>query len=203
MKRPIIGVLLAAGQSRRMGRLKQLLPWPNAQDPGALPMVAAAFDAIAPVCDQIVVVTDTRAAEVLEALAPRSFHEARGDGKNEMMGSVLAGLAVALQLGETADMLLQLADHPHVQAATLQLMLELRQQHPNKVIIPEFGGRGGHPVLIPPEIVCEIRDKDSPANFPGGMRALWLSRPDDCLRFEANDVWVTRDFDTPADFDKG
>ena len=54
-----------------MGRLKQLIPWPNEHDPNAQPMVAAAFDAIATVCDRMIVVTDTQAKAVVEALRPR------------------------------------------------------------------------------------------------------------------------------------
>jgi molybdenum cofactor cytidylyltransferase len=203
MQRLIIGVLLAAGQSRRMGRLKQLMPWPSEQDPNAQPMVAAAFDAIAPVCDRIVVVTGTRASDVVDTLRPRDFHEAHGAGCDEMMKSVRVGLALASQLDNSADGLLQLADHPRVQAATLQSMLNARQKFPGAVIIPEFEGRGGHPVLIPPEIVNELaRNAGEQAEFPGGLRAFWHSRTEDCHRINTNDAWVTRDFDTPEDIDE-
>ena len=58
-----IGVLLAAGQSKRMGRPKQLLPWPpKGENPK--PLVAAAFDAIARVCDEMVVVVGHEADDV-------------------------------------------------------------------------------------------------------------------------------------------
>jgi molybdenum cofactor cytidylyltransferase len=200
MQRLIIGVLLAAGQSRRMGRLKQLMPWPSQQDPNAQPMVAAAFDAITPVCDRIVVVTGTRASEVVDALFPRDFHEAQSAGEAEMMKSVGVGLTLASQLDHSADVLLQLADHPRVQVATLQSMLNARQRFPGAAIIPEFEGRGGHPVLIPPEIVNELaHNAGEKAEFPGGLRAFWHSRTEDCHRIDTDDAWVTRDFDTPDD----
>ena len=201
MKRLMIGVLLAAGLSRRMGRLKQLIPWPSEHDPNAEPMVAAAFDAIAPVCDRMIVVTGTQAGAVVEALRPRAFQEVQGAGDNEMMVSVRAGLAMASQLDDSADVLLHLADHPQVRATTLQCMLNARRRFPDAVIIPEFEGRGGHPVLIPPGIVKELTSAavDQRAKFPGGLRAFWRSRKNDCHRIETNDPWTTRDIDTPED----
>ena len=105
MQRLMIGVLLAAGQSRRMGRLKQLIPWPSEHDPNAKPMVAAAFDAIAAVCNRMIVVTGTQASAVVGALRPRALHEAKVVGDGEMMVSVRAGLAMALQLDDSADVL--------------------------------------------------------------------------------------------------
>ena len=203
MQRLMIGVLLAAGQSRRMGRLKQLIPWPSEHDPNAKPMVAAAFDAIAAVCNRMIVVTGTQASAVVDALRPRALHEAKVVGDGEMMVSVRAGLAMALQLDDSADVLLHLADHPQVQAATLRCMLDARQRFADAVIIPEFEGRGGHPVLIPPGIVQELTSAgvNKRAEIPGGLRAFWHSRENDCRRIETNDPWVTRDFDAPEDLE--
>ena len=49
-----IGVILAAGRGGRMGGQKQLTPWQSAD--GEKPLVAAAYDAIRPICDDMVVV---------------------------------------------------------------------------------------------------------------------------------------------------
>lgn len=69
MKR--IGVLLAAGQSKRMGRPKQLLPWPPKGE-NSKPLVAASFDAIARVCDEMYVVVGHQSDAVIAALSDRS-----------------------------------------------------------------------------------------------------------------------------------
>ena len=49
-----IGVILAAGRGGRMGGKKQLTPWPGAD--GSKPLVAASYDAIRSICDDMVVV---------------------------------------------------------------------------------------------------------------------------------------------------
>src|SRR5690554_3115419 len=100
----LIGVLLAAGRSGRMGRLKQLLPWPPVD--GERPLVAAAFDAIAPACCAMVVVVGHEADAVLAALGERTFQSARVESGAEMLVSVKAGLLAARAIHPTADVLL-------------------------------------------------------------------------------------------------
>src|SRR3954454_13341239 len=67
-----IGIILAAGRGGRMGGKKQLTPWPTAA--GTIPLVAAAYDAIRPICDEMVVVLGHMADSVAAALGDRKFH---------------------------------------------------------------------------------------------------------------------------------
>ena len=62
----ILGVLLAAGRGRRMGGAKQFQPWPTVS--GSQPLVAASFDAVCGVCDEMIVVLGHRAEEVAALL---------------------------------------------------------------------------------------------------------------------------------------
>src|SRR3989304_5279736 len=105
-----IGVLLAAGRSERMGRPKQLLPWPP-QGENSKPLVAAAFDAIAGVCDAMVVVVGYEADAVKAALGDREFRLFHVDPTEEMIVSIKVGMIAAKALHPPADLLLQPADH--------------------------------------------------------------------------------------------
>src|SRR5688500_17375365 len=100
-----IGVILAAGRGRRMGRTKQLIEWPAADGPKSL--VAAAYDAIRPICDDMVVVFGHDAEAVAAALAGRSFVRASSDPDAPMFESICAGLRAAQSIDRAAAVVLQ------------------------------------------------------------------------------------------------
>jgi molybdenum cofactor cytidylyltransferase len=190
-----IGVLLAAGRSTRMGRPKQLLSWPpNAAD--AKPLVAAAFDAISPVCDETVVVVGYEADAVIAALGDREFGAVAVDGGAEMIASVKAGLAVARGIDPTANVLLHPADHPEVRRETLDLLIQMADEQPGRAVMPTFGGAGGHPALIAAELAVDIVSYEG----SGGLRQFWIDNADRCVRHEVNDPGVIFDLDTPIDY---
>jgi molybdenum cofactor cytidylyltransferase len=188
-----IGVLLAAGRSRRMGRTKQLLSWHTAG--GEKPLVAAAYDAIRPICDEMVVVLGYDADSVAAALGDRSLHRSQSDPDVPMFHSIRAGLKTAQELDPTATVVLQPADHPEVAKTTLIELTESSRQHAEQAVIPEFNGRGGHPILIPPAVVARLVVSNSPA----GLGDFWISYPEYCVRISVADPSVIRDIDTPED----
>jgi molybdenum cofactor cytidylyltransferase len=191
----LIGVLLAAGRSMRMGQPKQFLPWPP-DSPDAKPLVAAAFDAIACVCDEMVVVVGHEANAVIAAVGDRNFGAIAVDGGAEMIASVKAGLAVARGIDPEANVLLHPADHPEVRRETLDLLIQIAGEQPGRAVMPTFGGAGGHPVLIAAELAVGIVSYEG----PGGLRQFWIDHADQCVRQEIDDPGVVFDLDTPADY---
>jgi molybdenum cofactor cytidylyltransferase len=189
-----IGVLLAAGRSTRMGRPKQLLPW-SSNGANSKPLVAAAFDAIASVCDEMVIVVGHEANAVIAALGERKFGTVAVDGGAEMIASVKAGLAVARGIDPDANVLLHPADHPEVRRETLDLLIQIAAGQRGRAVMPTFGGAGGHPVLIAAELAVDIVAYEG----PGGLRQFWIDHADRCVRQEIDDPGVVFDLDTPAD----
>lgn len=188
-----IGVILAAGRGGRLGGTKQLRLWRCAD--GEKPLIAAAYDAISPICDEIVVVLGHSAEEVAAALAPRPFHRAQSDEHAPMFESIRAGLRAAQGIDEDAAIVLHPGDHPEVSRDTLRVLMDWSLKRPVQAVIPQLGNRGGHPVVIPPSIGAQLIDADCPA----GLGQFWLDHPDLCYRVPVNDPTVIRDVDTPAD----
>jgi molybdenum cofactor cytidylyltransferase len=174
-----------------MGGTKQLVPWPQS-DGTTKPLIAAAFDAIAPVCDQMIVVLGHEVQTVQAALEPRKFQSVVADADAQMFDSIQAGLAV---VAAGQRILLHLADHPNIAKATLDRLLEATERYPAKAILPTHLGQGGHPIIIPPSIVTSL----ATASSAGGLRAYWQQVPEACHRIAVSDPGILCDIDTPDD----
>ncbi len=190
-----IGVILAAGRGRRMGRTKQLIEWHSADGPK--PLVAAAYDTVHAICDEIVVVLGHDADAVAAALGNRAFHRAASDPDAPMFESIRAGLRVAQSIDAEATVVLQPGDHPDVRTNTLAALADWSLKRPVRVVIPEFEGHGGHPVFIPSPVVKILIAADCPT----GLGNFWLAHPELCIVAIGRlpDPTVIRDIDTDAD----
>jgi molybdenum cofactor cytidylyltransferase len=188
-----IGVVLAAGRGRRMGRTKQLVEWKTTD--GTKPLVAAAYDAVCKICDEMVVVLGHDADAVAAALGNRAFLRAASDPDAPMFESIRAGLRATQSIDAAATVLLQPGDHPEVAIATLATLAEWSQKRPAQAIIPEYAGRGGHPVFIPSPLANIL----IVANCPTGLGDFWLASPELCVRVPVADAMVVRDVDTADD----
>jgi molybdenum cofactor cytidylyltransferase len=188
-----IGVILAAGRGGRMGRTKQLVACQTRQ--GSKPLIAAAYDAIRPICDEVIVVLGHEAETVAAALGDRAFQRAVSDPSLPMFESIRAGLRAAHALDSSAIVVLQPGDHPNVDAGTLEKLTAAARENADQAVIPQFGGQGGHPALIPPSVAEQLTEADC----PHGLGAWWLAHPELCCRVRVEDPAVLRDIDTPAD----
>lgn len=191
------GVLLAAGRGRRMGSLKQVLPW------GGTTVVAAAFDALAPHCGAgmgVVVGDDADDADAIAAaLAPRPFEAIPGDSDAEQIVSVRRGLAWAATRGGVQRVALHLADHPVIPRCVLPTLLE-RAERCAEVLIPTHRDRGGHPIIVPADLAASI--VAGPVPESGGLRALWRRHAARILRIEFPEASeLLLDLDSPEDYE--
>jgi molybdenum cofactor cytidylyltransferase len=90
--------------------------------------------------------------------------------------------------------LLHLGDHPAVGRRTIERLLRAAAANPDRAVLPESRGRGGHPVLIPPRVAALILAHP----LERGLREYWLGHPEHCVRLEVTDPGILLDLDRPS-----
>jgi molybdenum cofactor cytidylyltransferase len=152
------GVVLAAGESSRMGTDKALLSWPPAIEGKALggeTFLSAAIRSLLAATEFVVVVVGTNEL----ALAPTIY--ARGaslvvnpDPGRGQFSSLQIGLQQVLNHGRDAAMV-TLVDRPSVSSATVQILRNAFQNAGENIwaVVPEFSGKHGHPYLASREMM--------------------------------------------------
>lgn len=183
----VVGIVLAAGRSRRMGAPKPLL------EVGGRTFLRAGVEALrAGGCGRVVAVVGTpeAAAEAREAGA--ATVEGRPDA--EQVDSLRAALA-HLPPQTTAALVLPV-DHPDIRPGTVRMLIAAAAADPDAVIRPVHGGRPGHPTVFPRELWAALRDP----NLAGGARSLVDSPDTRTVDVEVDDPGVVTDIDTPEQY---
>lgn len=140
----VAAIILAAGESRRMGQPKALLLF---REGTFLSVLAETLGrACSPVC--AVFGAD---AKYLMSFAPSSVVTAENPNYTQgMLTSLQAGLRALSPLPDR--ILFTLVDHPAVSPSTINALLESNAS----IAIPKFAGKRGHPVVIRRAIAEEI-----------------------------------------------
>jgi len=184
-------IILAAGESRRMGTQKLLLPYGEATVIETIVATALSSD-----LDKVLVVLGADRDAVRARLEKYPVeYVVNADYRRGMLSSVQVGFA-ALSAGAAAAVIM-LGDQPAVPAAAIRAVVRAARASGRGIIIPTSGGRRGHPVLISTRYAAAIAALD-PAI---GLRQLQLDHPGDVLEVEVGDPAVLRDLDTPEDFE--
>lgn len=186
-----VGLLLAAGAGRRMGRPKALV------ELAGRPLLLGALDALrAGGCAPLFVVLGAAADEVAE-LVPGDVRTVLAPDWAEGMGASLrAGLdALAALTGSPAPAaLVHLVDLPGVGAAAIERLASASAAGPDVLARAAYGGIPGHPVLLGRSHWAGVR---AAARGDAGARGYLAGHP--ALRLvECGDVADPGDVDTPA-----
>ena len=152
------GVILAAGDSSRMGRDKALLPWPPpaaGQAASSETFLSAAIRSLALATEFVLVVVGKNEA----ALAPIVYAQgaslvANPDPSRGQFSSLQVGLHEVLNHGRDAAMI-TLVDRPPVNTATIQALRDAFEAANQNIwaVVPEFSGKHGHPYLVGREMM--------------------------------------------------
>lgn len=190
----ISALVLAAGESKRMGQPKMLLPWGSGtviqqvvsvlQDAGIediLVVTGAERDAL-----------DTQLAQIGEVHTVFNTKYA----ENDMLGSVQCGLA-AMRPGTRAA-LICLGDQPQVRAGSVRVILEAFAASGAPLIVPSYQMRRGHPWLVARALWPELLKLEAPVTARDFLQA--HSREIEYV--EVNSHTILEDLDTPEDYSK-
>src|SRR5690606_41924039 len=87
-------------------------------------------------------------------------------------------------------------DHPLVNAATLQRLIDEWHQHPSSIVLPIEGGRRGHPTIFPWPLAGRARDLPPGA----GVNHLLHDGETPIIEVPIDDPTIHLDLDTPEDY---
>jgi molybdenum cofactor cytidylyltransferase len=143
---------------------------------------------------EVIAVIGADAPEVDAALAGHAVIIARNpDYLRGMLSSVRAGLAAAPSHWTAA--LLVLGDQPLITPAILGSVLNAAGA--DRIAVPTFNGRRGHPILLPRCFWEEALTRHNDIGLRGVLRA--HATAVDQVEVDSEDILA--DMDTPADYD--
>ena len=182
----ISGLILAAGESRRMGTPKALLTIGGETFLGRLVHTASS------VCDPVLVVLGYHAGVIRGSIDVPSV--INPDPERGMLSSLQCGLRALPP--DTEAIIFTPVDYPNVEAGTFLRIAATFRTEMCEVVIPRYQGTKGHPVCVSRKVLHALLD------------APVTSRADDILggflgttRFiDVDDPAITADIDTPADY---
>jgi len=196
------GVILAAGESLRMGRDKALLPWPRqAVDTGATETFLSAAIRLffSHVNEVLVVVGKNESALSPVIYANGASSVVNPDPARGQFSSLQVGLHEVLNRGRDAAMI-TLVDRPPVRSETietLELAFELAATHRKWAVIPEYQGKHGHPILIGREMLEVFLRAPATSN----ARDVEHAHQSDIEYIPVDDPYVATNVDTPEQYD--
>lgn len=152
------GVILAAGESLRMGRDKALLPWPPI--PGTSPtanqtFLSAAIQSLAPSTDFVLVVAGANESAIAPIVyAAGATAVVNPDPGRGQFSSLQLGLREVLGRGRDTA-IITLVDRPAAARSTVQTLREAFEAASTDVwaLVPEFSGKHGHPYVAGREMI--------------------------------------------------
>jgi molybdenum cofactor cytidylyltransferase len=179
-------ILLAAGESNRMGQPKQLMPF------GQSTILGKTIDNLLnSAASETIVVLGYRDEEIRKTIAGKPVKIAiNPDYQQGMSTSIIAGLK---QVDKRARaVLIVLGDQPFVDSQTINSLVEAFIANKRGIIIPVYQGRRGNPVIF------AIKYKGELLNLKGdvGGREIIKRHPDDVLEVAVNCEGVLIDIDT-------
>jgi molybdenum cofactor cytidylyltransferase len=190
-------IILAAGDSTRMGRPKALLP-----DPDGRPFAARLVRTFAAAgIEDVIVVTGSLHAQIAEALAADMPPIAPTLVNNPQpalgqVSSLWTGLDAVSRPG-IEGALVTLVDIPLVRPSTIRQVIDAWTRSRAPIVRPAVGDRHGHPVLFDRSVFDALRH----APLTEGARAVVHANADRVVNVEVDDEGCLLDVDTPADYE--
>jgi molybdenum cofactor cytidylyltransferase len=183
-------ILLAAGESKRMGKTKQLMPL------GQSTLLEQSIDnLLGSSVDETIVVLGHKAEEIARTIAGRPVKIViNPDYSQGMSTSIIAGLILVDPRSQAV--MLALGDQPLVESGTINQLIEAFNQHRKGIAVPTYRGRRGHPIIF------DIKYKTELIMLKGdvGGREIIHNHPEDVLMVAVDSESIISDIDTQEDY---
>ena len=188
-----VGILLAAGESSRMGRPKALLPWR-----GTTLIEYQMNSLLQGGCDTVIVVTGKYDIEMALLLKDRPriirvYNPKFLEGKTT---SIKAGVS---ELPDSTHTIVFLAVDQPRPAWVIEKMLRKHSDFGANITSPGFDGHGGHPLIFDAKLQTELAAITEKGE---GVRAIFKIPDIDHRRIEFDSAIVRLDINTPEAYEK-
>jgi molybdenum cofactor cytidylyltransferase len=187
----LAGVVLAAGESRRMGTPKQLLPF------GERTILERVVDTLLTAgVGQVIVVLGHLADRVRTVLGDRPVQAVVNEAYRQgMLTSVKCGVQ-AISTDHNA-VLFALGDQPQIDSAVVREVIGAYRTGDAGIVIPRYNGKKGHPIII-----NLSRYREAIIDLPGsvGLNALMQEYADDVRLIDVATEDIIHDIDVPEDY---
>ena len=188
----IWGMVLAAGESKRMGKPKLLLPF------GEKTIIETVIDSvIQSKLDDVLVVLGAHREKIEKKIKDFSIKiVVNPNFKNDMLSSVQCGFRALPEDVEAS--LVILGDQPEISSALINKIVEAYKKSKKGIVLPVYRKNRGHPVLIDMKYQGEIED----LNPDLGLRNLVYKHAEDILEVEVITPSILQDIDTIEDYNR-
>jgi len=186
----IWAIVLAAGESKRMGLPKMLLDFN-----GRKMIEMSISNVTASKVNKTIVVLGAHKDEIMKVISslPVIFcHNA--NYRDGMLSSVMSGLGCLPK--QFKALLVFQGDQPCIDPSVTNLVIDAYIASGKGIVIPLCDGRRGHPLLLDYKYIEEIGKLDAKI----GLRELAMKFPGDILEVETGNRRIFRDFDTYDDY---
>ena len=188
----LAGIILAAGESRRMGRPKTLLDWSGET------VLDHMIGLLAEACQPVIVVLGHQAGRVRSAAgrAGQAVFVVNSEFTEGMPSSLQCGLRAVPEDAE--GVMFTPADHPAVRAATVQAIARALHESEAPLAVPAYRGRRGHPVAIRRALAAELLELPTTARASDVIQKHLAA----ARLVEIDDAGIIEDMDDPAAYDR-
>ena len=183
----VTGIILAAGESRRMGSPKALLRYRNQS------FLDTLIGLFAERCASVIVVLGAHATEIrTRTLRPATF-VVNPDYRLGQTTSMQCGLRAVP--AESEGVLFTLVDHPAVAASTLDSLLAVPRP---LVRVPRYRDQRGHPIWFARDLIPEFLAMPQ----DGAARDIVRGHAAETDFIDVDDPGIRADIDDPAAYEK-
>jgi molybdenum cofactor cytidylyltransferase len=186
------GLILAAGESSRMGSDKALLPWRGRT------FLEAHIAALQPHADFVLVVAGKNCG-TLEPIvdAQAAFLVVNPQPDRGQFSSLQIGLQEILNRGRDAA-IISLVDRPPTESPTIASLRCTLEHAPRDVwaVAPVYNGQHGHPLVAGREMITAFLQ----ASTSGNARAVERTHHEHISYFAVDDRFTVLNIDTPEDY---
>lgn len=189
----ISAIVLAAGQSLRMGAQKVLLPWGE----------STVIEHIVNVLNrggvhEVVAVTGHQSDQVASVLRETGVKIVRNEHYLAgMLSSVRCGIIAASP--DTQAYIVALGDQPSIRASVVAALIAAFMVEPagqSVILVPTLDGHRGHPLLFSQHFREEVLQRFDDS----GLRGLLDAHPEVIREISVDSSGILRDIDTPEDY---